>query len=98
MREGREQRIELAPGVCVAPAAVGDGEAADGFDEREDRLAFLLPHGVAQHLAEEADVREQRFVLAVAARRFAHAGPVGEPAGLDRSRQAGMCHRARPHA
>ena len=49
--------------VRIGLALEGDAEAANGLDPREGLLAFLLADGVAEQLAEQTDVLDQRQFL-----------------------------------
>ena len=59
-RQARQQGVEFAPRRRIGLALAGDRQAADGLDARENRLAFLLAHGIAENLAEQPDVLVKR--------------------------------------
>ena len=65
LRRGQaaQQGIELVPGVLVGIALGGHAQAADALDALEDLDAFLFADGVAEDLAEQADVFDERRVL-----------------------------------
>ena len=58
--EAAQQRIELVARLRIGAALKGDAEAPDGLDPRKCFLAFLFANGIAEQLAEQTDVVDQR--------------------------------------
>src|SRR5271169_3937506 len=61
--EAIERRLELAPRADLVGAMETDRGPANLLDQLIDLFALLLPHGVAEDSAEEADVVAKRQVL-----------------------------------
>ncbi len=58
-----QQPVQFVGGGSGRAAADRHGQLPDGFDEIEDLGAFLLAHRIAQNLAEQPDILNQRIVL-----------------------------------
>ncbi len=63
MGETLQQPVQFLRGVRIGLAADGDGETPYRLDHREDGFALLFADGVAQDLAKQPNVVEQRLVL-----------------------------------
>ena len=62
-REAVQDLFQVVAGVDVGIAVEADRGLADAFDQIENPLPLLLPHGVAEEAAEKADVVPQRLVF-----------------------------------